>query len=50
MSTDRVKAVPLIAQSANAQKPYPRHLVILGLLAFCLSVWAMVIFAVTRLG
>jgi hypothetical protein len=38
------------AQSAGAEKPYPRHLVVLSVLAFCLSFWAAVIFAAMRLG
>jgi hypothetical protein len=34
----------------GAEKPYPRHLVALGVLAFCLAVWAAVIFAVAHYG
>jgi len=35
---------------AGRGKPYPRALVVLSLLAFCLSFWAMVIFAVVHYG
>ena len=33
----------------TAEERYPRYLVISGVLAFCLTVWAIVILAVTRL-
>jgi hypothetical protein len=38
------------ARSAQAEKPYPRHLVVLSVLTFCLSFWAAVIFAAMRFG
>jgi hypothetical protein len=34
----------------SAEQLYPRHLVVLSVLAFCLSFWAAVIFAAMRLG
>jgi len=35
-------------QGAGEEKPYPGPVVILSILAFCLSFWAVVIFAVTH--
>ena len=35
---------------AGTERPYPRHLVALGVLGFCLSFWAVVIFAVVHYG
>ena len=35
-------------QDAGEEKPYPRPLVVLSILAFCLSFWAVVIFAVAH--
>ena len=34
----------------NQAKPYPREFVTLGLVAFCLSFWTLVIFSVAHSG
>lgn len=49
LALKQAKARPLI-DVEGANKPYPRHLVILSVLAFCLSFWAAVIFAAMRFG
>jgi hypothetical protein len=40
----------IVADRMRRQDPYPRHFVLWGVLAFCLSSWAVVILAVTRLA
>jgi len=50
MSTAKLKLVQPQAAYCTADDHYPRHVVIPGVLAFCLTAWALVILAVTHLG
>jgi hypothetical protein len=45
----QTQIAPMV-RTHGAGKPYPRALVVLGLLAFCLSFWAVVIFAAVHYG
>jgi hypothetical protein len=38
------------AHGTSTEQPYPRPLVVLGVLGFCLSFWAVVIFAAVHYG
>jgi hypothetical protein len=49
LALKQAKARPLIDVD-GADESYPRHLVVLGILAFCLSFWAAVVFAAMRFG
>jgi hypothetical protein len=47
----QTRTAPIVrAHGAGAEKSYPGLVVVLSILAFCLSFWAVVIFAVAHYG
>jgi hypothetical protein len=51
LAASRTRTSPMMgAHGAGVGKPYPGLVVVLSILAFCLSFWAAVIFAAVHYG